>query len=208
MPDENILEVLLHPKLAKKGILPSEHLVDMGYTDPGILTGSLKDYGVDVVGPVARNPSWQSREGGLDKDRFEVDLKRKIVTCPAGKESLSWYDNRDASKYGAYQVRFAKVDCFSCPLRNQCSRAKREPRQLMLPSREEYEVLRHARERQKTEAFRSAYGLRAGVEATHGQANRRCGLRHCRYLGAAKTHLQHVVTAAAINPGPCLGLGE
>ena len=48
----------------------------------------------------------------------------------------------------------------------------------------------------KTEAFRSAYGLRAGVEATHGQANPRCGLRHCRYLGAAKTHLQHVATAA------------
>ena len=40
---------------------------------------------------------------------------------------------------------------------------------------------------------------RAGIEATHGQAVRRCGLRHARYLGLAKTHLQHIVTAVAIN---------
>jgi IS5 family transposase len=40
---------------------------------------------------------------------------------------------------------------------------------------------------------------RAGIEATHGQAVRRCGLRRCRYIGLAKTHLQHLISAAAIN---------
>jgi hypothetical protein len=34
---------------------------------------------------------------------------------------------------------------------------------------------------------------------THEQAIRRCGFRQCRYIGQAKTHLQQVVTATAIN---------
>jgi hypothetical protein len=37
------------------------------------------------------------------------------------------------------------------------------------------------------------------IESTHAQAIRRSGLRRTRYRGLPKTHLQHVVTAAAIN---------
>jgi hypothetical protein len=51
----------------------------------------------------------------------------------------------------------------------------------------------------------------AGIEGTHTQAIRRCGLRQFRYIGQAKTHVQHVLTATAVNPvrvaawleGPC-----
>ena len=35
--------------------------------------------------------------------------------------------------------------------------------------------------------------------ARRAQAISRCGLRRCRYIGLAKTRLQHVLTAAAIN---------
>jgi transposase len=43
------------------------------------------------------------------------------------------------------------------------------------------------------------YAARAGIEGTHEQAVRRCGLRRCRYVGSAKAHLQHVLTATALN---------
>lgn len=43
------------------------------------------------------------------------------------------------------------------------------------------------------------YNQRAGIEGTLGQGIRRCGLRQSRYVGLAKTHLQQVATAAAIN---------
>ncbi len=43
------------------------------------------------------------------------------------------------------------------------------------------------------------YRLRARVEATHGQASCRCGVRQCRYSGSAKARLQHLATAAAVN---------
>jgi transposase len=47
--------------------------------------------------------------------------------------------------------------------------------------------------------LRESYAARAGIEATHGQAVHRCALRRCRYIGLAKTHLQHLISAAAIN---------
>jgi transposase len=43
------------------------------------------------------------------------------------------------------------------------------------------------------------YAARSGIEATHEQAIRRCGLRRSRYIGLAKTHPQHLITATAIN---------
>jgi transposase len=204
VPDENMVATI-HPKLKTKGLLPREHLVDMGYTDTGIIVESLKNFGVTVVGPLARNPSWQAREDGFDKDQFIVDWESETVTCPAGKQSNRWYDYRDGrikvdkNRHGMIHVQFSRRDCTPCEFRSRCTRARSESRQLMLASREEYEALRAARQRQTTEAFLSAYRLRAGIECAHSQANHLCGLRQCRYIGESKTHLQHLATAAAVN---------
>ena len=43
------------------------------------------------------------------------------------------------------------------------------------------------------------YQQRAGVEGTLSQGVRAYGLRRTRYRGLAKTHLQHLATAAALN---------
>ena len=52
---------------------------------------------------------------------------------------------------------------------------------------------------------RLLYAARAGIESTHAQAVRRSGLRQTRYIGLARTHLQHIATAAALN---LIRLGE
>jgi transposase len=198
-PDDNILAVV-HASLAKRDLLPGEHLVDKGYTDSQVLVDSRRRFGVEVVGPVADDPSWQAREGeGFAKAAFLVDWKRRVVTCPAGKRSISWLPNTYPKNGMAFEARFARKDCTPCPLRARCTKAKREPRIIGLQAREHYEALHAARHRQTTPEFRARYAARAGIEATHEQAIRRCGLRHARYLGLAKTCLQHIVTAAAIN---------
>ncbi len=46
--------------------------------------------------------------------------------------------------------------------------------------------------------FKAQYALRAGVEGTLSQGVRAFGLRRSRYIGQAKTHLQHVLTAVAL----------
>ena len=52
---------------------------------------------------------------------------------------------------------------------------------------------------QKSEIWKKRYSCRAGIEGTLSQGIRGFGLRRCRYVGHAKTHLQHLFTAAAIN---------
>ncbi len=56
-----------------------------------------------------------------------------------------------------------------------------------------------ARQREHTHQFKSEYAKRAGVEGTIAQGVRSFDLRRSRYLGLAKTHLQHLMTAAAMN---------
>jgi transposase len=138
-------------------------------------------------------------EGGLTKAAFQVDWAQEVVTCPAGKRSISWLPNTWPENGMMFEARFARRDCTPCALRPLCTRAKHEPRIIGLQAREHFEALQGARRHQKTEAFRASYAARAGIEGTHAQAIRRCGLRQCRYLGRAKTHLQHVITAAAVN---------
>ena len=43
------------------------------------------------------------------------------------------------------------------------------------------------------------YARRAGVEGTLAQGIRRCGLRQSWYIWLAQTHLQHLLTAVALN---------
>ena len=52
---------------------------------------------------------------------------------------------------------------------------------------------------QQTQDFRDLYRQRAGVEGTISQAAWVLGMRRSRYRGLDKTHLQNVLTAAAIN---------
>ena len=68
-----------------------------------------------------------------------------------------------------------------------------------LQAQEQYEALHAARQRQSTTAFAQQYAPRAGIEGTHAQGIRRCGLRQARYIGLAKTHVQPIATAAALN---------
>jgi hypothetical protein len=55
------------------------------------------------------------------------------------------------------------------------------------------------RKREQTAQFRAEYAKGAGVEATIAQSVRTGQVRQARYLGQAKTHLQHLMTAAIMN---------
>jgi DDE family transposase len=174
----------VHQSLEQNALLPAEHLVDKGYTASHVLVDSQLRHGVTIVGPVADDPSWQARAGdGLTKAQFLVDWDRQVVTCPAGKQSISWLPNTWPENGAVFEARFARKDCKPCSLRSRCTRAKSEPRTIGLQAREHHDALQSARRHQKTEEFRQNYAARAGIEGTHAQAISRCGLRKCRYIG-------------------------
>ena len=146
------------------------------------------------------NPSWQGKiEGGYTIDRFAVDWDEQRVRCPQGKRSSAWSRQVDQAGTPYVSVWFRKADCAACTARSLCTRAEHQVRHLKLPPRAEYEALRAARERLTTKEGRRRYARRAGIEGTIAQGVRACGLRRSRYRGLARTHLQHVATAAALN---------
>jgi transposase len=97
------------------------------------------------------------------------------------------------------RIRFHAATCRACPVRPAYTQAKDAPRQLTVRPQAFHEAIQAARQRQETAEFTVEYARRAGIEGTHTQAIRRCGLRWARYRGLAKTHRQQLITAVALN---------
>lgn len=60
-------------------------------------------------------------------------------------------------------------------------------------------ALQQVRQTQKNPEFQIKYAQRAGIEGTISQGVRSFELRRTRYIGLAKTHLQMLAIAMAIN---------
>ena len=70
---------------------------------------------------------------------------------------------------------------------------------MTLRREEAYRALEQMRKETRSEKGRENYRKRAGIEGTISQAVRGFGMRKTRYRSLAKTRLQHIATAAAIN---------
>jgi transposase len=191
---------VIHEKLSEKELLPQQHLVDSAYVDSHHLVTLRSNYEVELVGPIKTDTSWQARnQTGFDISCFRIDWDQHRVHCPVGKISQTWRNRTDKSNQPVIEVHFSKTDCADCQKRELCTHSKKNPRLLKLRPREQHEALIEARHRQTTEAFKQDYALRAGCEATISQGVRAFDLRRSRYSGLAKTHLQHIAIATAMN---------
>jgi transposase len=190
----------IHQALADKHLLPSTHLMDTGYVDGPHLVNSQQDYELELLGPVSLDSSWQAKAGqGYDAASFDIDWEAKRATCPQGQPSRKWKHIHPGQPTEIIQVEFGKRECLACPCRSQCTTAATNPRQLRLRPPAQHRAIQAARQRQTTQEFKERYAIRAGVEGTLSQGIRAFGLRQARYIGEAKTHMQHVITATAIN---------
>ncbi|MCA1605035.1 MAG: transposase, partial [Acidobacteria bacterium] len=190
----------IHQKLSRAKLLPDKHLVDAGYIEATLLVESRREYGMELIGPVQGNGRWQHEQGnGFDISHFVVDWERQEVTCPTGKKSSTLKPMVDGRGNNVLSAAFRKADCVKCPSLSQCTKAKTKRRTINLKPQELHEALQQARRRESTTEFKEEYKKRAGVEGTISQGVRAFGMRRTRYIGMAKTHLQHLATAAAIN---------
>lgn len=190
----------IHQALARADRLPTLHIVDTGYTDAELVVTSQTDYDVDLLGPMRGNYQWQAHEAqGFDISCFHVDWEAQRATCPEGHTSTSWSASRGRQGKEVIKVSFALAACQTCPSRTRCTQATTPRRRLTLRPKDYHCALLTTRQRQTTVDFKTEYARRAGVEGTLSQGIHTCGLRRCRYRGQAKTSLQHVLTAAAMN---------
>ncbi|MFO1434545.1 MAG: transposase [Candidatus Competibacteraceae bacterium] len=109
------------------------------------------------------------------------------------KPIKKWYDT--------IPVGFHRPTGAACSRRPLCTRAKAAPREITLRPRPLHEALQNVRGRQETDAWRTQYGKRAGVEGTLSQAVRAFGLCQ-RIAGGGSTLLCTVNTINATDPVP------
>jgi transposase len=188
--------------LAQRARLPAQHLVDAGYTRASNLVSSRERHQIELVGPVDTDHRWQSRvEDGFTTERFIIGWEQKQAICPAGRASIRWCETHTARQRTMIHIDFAADDCLTCLMRSRCTRAtaRTAARSLTLQPYAEYVALLAGRTRQQTPEFATLYAQRAGIEGTISQGVRALGLRRARYRGRAKTQLQDVATATAIN---------
>ena len=99
-------------------------------------------------------------------------------------------------------ARFTKAQCQPCPARAACTTSGDGKRTVGSPPRELRELQVRNRADQQDPAWHKRYAVRSiepGIEGTVCEFARGHGMRHCRYRGQPKAHLQHVLTAIAVN---------
>lgn len=188
----------IHVALADQHLAPGEHLLDSGYVTPETVHRASTVHSVTIVGPVRQDPRAVERPG-FAKEDFHVNWQARTVTCPQGMVSPEWKPTI-ADRKPRLSVLFRRADCRSCTARLNCTgNVDGKGRHLLLLPQPLQEIQTQARAQQQTPEWKQRYALRAGAEATVSETVHAHGLRHCRYRGLAKTHVQHVLTAAGTN---------
>jgi transposase len=181
-------------------LAPAQQRVDSAYVDAALLVQSQTQHGITLVGPTRGNLTWQPKTaGGYTPEQFVIDWERQQVTSPQGKVAPYWAERVDRHGKPFITVDFSTRDCHPCPMRALCTRKESGVRRLKLQPQAQQVALQHARQHHASEEGKKLYRHRAGIEGTFSQAVRAFDLRHTRYRGLAKTQLQHIVTAAALN---------
>ena len=185
--------------LIDKDLAPGEHLVDAAYISSELLVHSRDDQGILLRGPTRPSQGWQTQVRALIRSN-SLRWTGTSSKCAAPRATCQWRGGSMGGQGGRpIIVEFDKHTCGTCPVRPCCTRAKHTGRRLRLPPQDQYEALQAAQTWSASRESQQLYKRRAGVEGTLSQGVRAFGLRRTRYWGLAKTHLQHVATAAAIN---------
>jgi transposase len=82
-----------HAELAKRRLLPKRHLVDGSYIGSQLVLESLKQHGIELVGPVKRNWHHSQIQNGYDLSAFTINWDDQFAVCPQGKRSNEWWIN-------------------------------------------------------------------------------------------------------------------
>lgn len=185
----------IQAKLTARGLPPGEHLMDAGYPSAENITRAASA-GIALIAPVTAPNGRNARTGLYTPYDFEIDWETGCARCPAGAISRSMKPDKRA----LVTFAFSRRDCVPCDQREKCTRAALPaPRRLTVPEQDVRDAVIAARTGQQGAEWKTLYNKRAGIEGTISQAVRGPDLRHARYRGLAKTHVQNVCTAIAIN---------
>jgi IS5 family transposase len=181
-------------RLTERDLAPSTHLMDSAYPSAAALATAAAR-GTTTITPIPR-AGRNADAGTFTPADFTIDFTTPTATCPGGAVSIS----STPDPRGLIMFNFSRKDCRPCPLRTQCMRPQSpNARRLRVHPEPLHTARTAAITAEHTTGWQARYNKRAGIEGTISQAVRGPGLRHARYRGLAKTHVQNTACAIAIN---------
>ncbi|MFE1520925.1 transposase [[Kitasatospora] papulosa] len=196
-PEQDIDALLqIHQRLVRQGFADLEHFVDAGYITPESIDQAACLHNVVLTGPVRADPRAREHPGFAKAD-FTPDWDARTLTCPRNVTTHPWKVTRD-DRHERLSVLFPKPACRACEARQECTgNTEGRGRHIMLLPQPLQEI--QTRVRREQDKWWQHYAIRVGCEATVSETVQVHGLRHCRYRGMAKSHVQHVLIAAGTN---------
>lgn len=145
---------------------------------------------VDVIAPTMGVP----KEGSLSMADFPQNEKGWIIACPQGHAPVKYRQE----KKGVCSIAFALEDCNVYPLCDQCPVKQGRKRHYL---RFYYMTLPIAgcRAREHISEFRDKYRLRAGIEATFSEMDRKTRIKRLRIRGLSAVSYCAGLKAIGVN---------
>ncbi len=171
---------------------------DILYVDTAYVTddtlGQAQEQGRQLIGPARGSCNTSGKL--FTAEAFDVSIAERRAICPAGHASTQC-SRLDNEQTGQIDYRFEwSYHCDDCPLKSQCTNARRGRRMLVVGCH--HDLLQARRRQMKTEEFKRQMHQRKAIEGTISEFVRNGG-RRTRYRGLAKTALANYLHGAAVN---------
>lgn len=186
----------IQDKLIGRELAPDKHVMDAGYPSAANFAASAAR-GITLISPVVVKTGRNAKKDTFTPLDFTIDWENGQARCPAGALSRSLRPNAR----NLVTFRFRVRECRPCPLREKCTKSTNPDlgRSITIHPEPIHQARVNAHRTQQGEDWAKIYRLRAGVESTISQAVRGPDLRHSRYRGLAKVHVQNVLIGMALN---------
>lgn len=171
------------------GLAPKELLADTLYGGDDNLQKAQQE-GVELIAPAC---SGTPVKGVALADFTFSEKGGKVLCCPEGH-----VPSKSKHKKDRYSATFETENCKDCPLLGDCQ-VKPGKRAYYLRYTDKEARLAKRRAYEKTSVFRDRYRLRAGVEATMSEYDRRTGVKHLRVRGLKAVCFAATIKAAGLN---------
>jgi transposase len=183
--DGNILIPLID-EMIEQGFTTSEVVGDTAYGEVDN-RNKLMLKGITVIAPFKKETN---KNGLFPQSKFSIG--KHAVVCPAGCRTMVWNHNEKTEKITFF---FNKKDCGNCELKQKCT--VQESRTITIS--EHYELLKKAKEYNKTDDFKEDMKQRAHIEPKQGEMKRYHGLQRAKYWGLPKMNIQATISAIVVN---------
>jgi transposase len=175
------------PSLFEQQEKKPETLTGDGLYGTGENRQYFKEEGCHLIAPLRGQ---ENKTKLYPKAKFSWDGTK--VTCPQGKTTSTFYDNKRAR---CYLYRFKGSDCQVCPVKSHCTTG---PHRTIAISYYQ-SLFDEAAEFNKTDLYKDHMKKRAHIEPKYSEMKHSHGLERARYRGLDRVTIQALLTAIVVN---------